>query len=445
MVDPLLADILENTKDGEWGQSSPSADTEPMLVVRGTDFADVRIGRLSSLPLRHIPQHIADRKALRPGDVLIETAGGTKDQPTGRTALLKDRIFSKAQYRITCASFSRFLRVNRSKILPDYLYWYLQNLYLSGEMYPYHVQHTGVARFQYTQFATSTRIRCYPMPTQKTISGLLNSLDDKIDLNHQMNETLEAMARAIFKDWFVDFGPTRAKSEGRPPYLSPDLWALFPNSLEPSDLGMIPKAWRSLRVRELTSNIQYGLTQSAAVQNIGPQFLRITDIQGGRVDWSKVPFCKVTPEEHDRYRLKSGDVLVARTGASTGENIFLSVVPDAVFASYLVRFQFADINIARLVGSFMRSEAYFDYVAGCIGGSAQPNASAQVLAGAQLVYPTAEIAREFTRLLAPFDRQIAANNASNITLAATRDLLLPKLMAGEIRLKDAERAVAEVA
>ena len=57
---------------------------------------------------------------------------------------------------------------------------------------------------------------------------LLGALDDKIDLNRQMNETLEAMARAIFKDWFVDFGPTRAKAEGRPPYLAPDLWSLFP-------------------------------------------------------------------------------------------------------------------------------------------------------------------------------------------------------------------------
>jgi type I restriction enzyme S subunit len=92
----------------------------------------------------------------------------------------------------------------------------------------------------------------------------------------------------------------------------------------------------------------------------------------------------------------------------------------------------------------MRSEAYFDYVAGCIGGSAQPNASAQLLAGASLVYPTQGMAHSFNEVVAPFDARIEANNASNQTLTTIRDLLLPKLMSGEIRVNEAEK-VAEAA
>jgi type I restriction enzyme S subunit len=196
--------------------------------------------------------------------------------------------------------------------------------------------------------------------------------------------------------------------------------------------GGVPKGWRIATIKELASNIQYGLTQSASDKPVGPHFLRITDIQGGRVDWSTVPFCKVTPEEHERYRLKSGDVLVARTGASTGENIYLSEVVDAVFASYLVRFQFADPAIARFVGAFMRTRAYFDYVAGCIGGSAQPNASAQVLAGAKVAVPPQEIIRQFTDIVAPLDRRIAANSVESRTLAALRDALLPKVLSSDL-------------
>lgn len=226
------------------------------------------------------------------------------------------------------------------------------------------------------------------------------------------------------KDWFVDFGPTRAKMESRAPYLAPEIWALFPKIVEASNMGEIPAGWRVATIRELTRNVQYGLTQSAKLQQVGPRFLRITDIQGGRVDWSRVPFCEVTPEEHERYRLRAGDILVARTGASTGENVYLSGAPEAVFASYLVRFQFPDLNTARLVGSFMRSEAYFDYVAGCIGGSAQPNASAQVLAGASLVYPTKNMACRFNEIVSQLDAEIEANSACNETLAAIRDLLL---------------------
>ena len=257
-------------------------------------------------------------------------------------------------------------------------------------------------------------------------------------MNRRINETLEAMAGAIFKSWFVDFEPVRAKAEGRDPGLPEEIADLFPDRFEDSELGEIPGGWHVSTIRELTSRIQYGLTRSAAVEPVGPKFLRITDIQGGRVDWSKVPYCNVTPEEYDRYRLKPGDILVARTGASTGENIYLPVVRDAVFASYLVRFQFDNPAIARLIGAFMRTPPYFDFVEGSIGGSAQPNASAQVLAGAQFVVPTLDIECRFLEMVGPLDRRIVANNEESRTLAALRDTLLPKLISGELRVKDGE-------
>jgi type I restriction enzyme S subunit len=273
---------------------------------------------------------------------------------------------------------------------------------------------------------------------QHAIANILGTLDDKIDLNRRMNETLEAMARRIFKSWFLDFDPVRAKAEGRDPGLPKHMIDLFPDRFEDSELGEIPGGWHVSTIRELTSRIQYGLTRSAAVEPVGPKFLRITDIQGGRVDWGKVPYCNVSPEEYDRYRLKPGDILVARTGASTGENIYLPVVRDAIFASYLVRFQFDNPVIARLIGAFMRTPPYFDFVEGSIGGSAQPNASAQVLAGAKFVVPTRDIACRLSELVGPLDRRIVANNEESRTLEALRDTLLPKLISGELRVKDDE-------
>ena len=82
-----------------------------------------------------------------------------------------------------------------------------------------------------------------PLPKQRTIAYVLGTLDDKIELNRRMNQTLEEMARAIFRDWFVDFGPTRAKIQGLEPYLPPELWDLFPDNLVDSDLGEIPEGW----------------------------------------------------------------------------------------------------------------------------------------------------------------------------------------------------------
>ena len=86
---------------------------------------------------------------------------------------------------------------------------------------------------------------------QRAIARILGALDDKIELNRRMNETLEAMARAIFQDWFVDFCPVRAKLEGREPYLPPGLWALFPDRLADSDLGEIPEGWEVKALRML--------------------------------------------------------------------------------------------------------------------------------------------------------------------------------------------------
>ena len=103
-------------------------------------------------------------------------------------------------------------------------------------------------------------LRAPNLGLQQAISGVLGALDDKIELNRRMNETLEAMARAIFKDWFVDFGPTRAKMEGRAPYLTPKLWDLFPDALDDEDK---PVGWESYALRDLAHHHRTTVSPSA--------------------------------------------------------------------------------------------------------------------------------------------------------------------------------------
>jgi type I restriction enzyme S subunit len=240
----------------------------------------------------------------------------------------------------------------------------------------------------------------------------------------------------------VDFDPVVAKAEGRQPFgMSAEVAGLFPSEFRESELGVIPKGWTVESIGDRASKIQYGYTQSASKLPVGPKFLRITDIQGGRVDWGAVPYCECSKKDFETYRICAGDILVARTGASTGENIYVAGAPVAVFASYLVRVQFANRGVARVVGQFMRSEEYFNYIEGSIGGSAQPNAGAPVLTGARLAYPPADTAEAFQRLVESFDLQRLRNMAESVTLAALRDTLLPKLMSGELRVRDAERLV----
>ncbi|MDD4871295.1 MAG: restriction endonuclease subunit S [Kiritimatiellae bacterium] len=286
-----------------------------------------------------------------------------------------------------------------------------------------------------------------PLPEQKAIAHILGSLDDKIELNRKMNETLVAMAKAIFKSWFVDFDPVKAKAVGRKPEgMDAETVKLFPDSFVDSELGKIPKGWKVDTIKEMTSSIQYGLTRSSTDYNPNrPHFLRITDIQGGRVDWSSVPFCDVSQDEFEKYKIVDNDVFVARTGASTGENIYICDSPRAVFASYLVRFQFSMPYVARYIAEFMRSPAYFDYVKGTIGGSAQPNASAQALAGAKVLAPQSQCMSLFYDVVHQWDVLKANNQKASHTLSNLRNTLLPKLLSGELRIKDAERFLEDVA
>jgi len=103
-----------------------------------------------------------------------------------------------------------------------------------------------------------------PVLEQRSIASVLGALDDKIDLNRRMNETLEAMARALFKDWFVDFGPTRAKAEGRAPYLSPDLWDLFPDSLDDDDK---PVGWEQGTLADVADSPRRGVSPADVAED----------------------------------------------------------------------------------------------------------------------------------------------------------------------------------
>ncbi len=326
------------------------------------------------------------------GDVLMTT-----EAPLGEIAQLDSRKVALAQRLIT-------LRGKPGLLDNTYLKFLMQSQFVQEQL---KARSTGTTVLGIRQSELrKVLLLVPPIAEQRAIARVLGTLDDKIELNRRMNETLEAMAQALFKAWFVD-----------------------------SIMGGLPKGWRRCSIRELANNIQYGLTQSASTEPIGPRFLRITDIQGGHVDWSRVPFCKISTDDLVRYRLKKGDVLVARTGASTGENVYLAAVPDAVFASYLVRFQFSDPAIARFVGMFMRTSEYFDYVAGCIGGSAQPNASAQVLAAAKLVIPNSELVQRYAQTVGPMDKRIFVNTQESETLTKLRDALLPRLLSGALRLE----------
>jgi type I restriction enzyme S subunit len=150
---------------------------------------------------------------------------------------------------------------------------------------------------------------CPPLDEQKAIVSLLGALDDKIELNRQTNETLEALARALFKDWFVDFGPTRTKAEGGAPYLAPELWELFPDALDDEDK---PMGWE---VRPLDKIARFlnglALQKYPASGNDYLPVIKIAELRSGITEKSG----KASIDLPSDYVVKDGDVLFSWSGS----------------------------------------------------------------------------------------------------------------------------------
>ena len=274
-----------------------------------------------------------------------------------------------------------------------------------------------------------------PLEEQRAIARVLGALDDKIELNRRTSETLEEMARALFRSWFVDFDPVRAKAEGRPSGLPPDLDALFPASFEASELGEIPAGWKVKTLGDLSHKPQYGYTQSAQDDPVGPKFLRITDInKGAWVVWDSVPYCEITPQDYEKYRLHDGDVLIARM-ADPGHGCVVEGEPEAVFASYLIRFRPLEGRFRRFLQYWLRSDGYWQLVQERGAGTTRVSLNAKVLSGFPLLVPPDALLDRFGHAVGKLRSLIVTNSAASSTLAEQRDALIPQLLSGELRLE----------
>ena len=176
---------------------------------------------------------------------------------------------------------------------------------------------------------------------------------------------------------------------------------------------------------DICIDISYGYTESASSEEVGPKFLRITDIQGGTIDWDRVPFCPASPQDVQKYRLEVGDIVAARTGNSTGENAqIFSPPPSAVYASYLIRFRPDGKRVNPFyVGYQLRSERFRQHVLSVRGGSAQPGANAKQLGAFPLLLIDRSQQDAVVSTLRALDNRITLLRETNATLEAIAQAL----------------------
>jgi type I restriction enzyme S subunit len=297
---------------------------------------------------------------------------------------------------------------------------------------------------------STTRSAVYPrelevpgIDEQRAIAAVLGSLDDKIELNRQMNETLEAMARAIFKSWFVDFDPVRAKMEGRDTGLADDVTALFPDAFDEDEVGPFPKGW--------------------TVSSIGQE----VDVMGGNTPSTKDAeywggqFAFATPKDlsdlnaplllgTERHLTEAGVNRVSSGLLPPGTVLMSSRAPIGYVAissvSVCVNQGFAAMVCKRSIGpvyTYFWTLFSMEEIKGRANGSTFAEISKSTFREIKFVRPPESLSKRFEKLAAPLFDRISINLHNSRSLSQTRDLLLPKLLSGEVNIKDAEKLIRD--
>jgi type I restriction enzyme S subunit len=258
---------------------------------------------------------------------------------------------------------------------------------------------------------------------QHAIAHILGTLDDKIELDRKMNETLETMARAIFKSWFVDFDPIRAKMEGRQPFgMDAKTDALFPNSFQDSLLGKIPKGWS---IKPIGDVLELAYGKALKEDNRRPGNVPVYG-SNGQVGW------------HNEALIKGPGIVVGRKGnpgivtwVPTGffpiDTTFY-VIPKGTINSMYYLFHALSLQDLSSLGA----------------DSAVPGLNRNMAYMTEILEPTPEILNVFDKRIGSYYERINVNDTECSNLATIRDTLLPKLISGQIRVKDAEKFVGEV-
>lgn len=230
-----------------------------------------------------------------------------------------------------------------------------------------------------------------PYERQLDVVESYRAITRRIAMKKEINDNLDAQMRAYFKEYTANHTLTTGKLKDY-------------------------------------SVMQYGYTETATTEPVGPKFLRITDIAQSYIDWNGVPYCPINPQNHEKYVLSEGDVVVARTGATVGYAKMIGrTIPDSVFASFLVRIKPIDEEYKYYFGLTITSAEFLDFVQTNAGGSAQPQANPPLLGEYEICIPDKESLAEFNSKVLTFLNLIECNEAEISKLNEVRDTMVTLL------------------
>ena len=416
----VLAEVASSL-GGLWGEADPACDQEEVLALRGTDFERVRRNDLRSVPTRYVAPTTLQRRMLDASCVVIEASGGSKDQPVGRTLLISQAMLDLADAPLSAASFCKILRVDTSIAIPRFVSSVLENAYTSREIERFQTQSTGLRNLRTKQLMAEFHFRLPPISTQRRIAAVLSAFDELIEFNERRISLLEDLARSLYREWFVHFRfPGHEEVE-------------FVNS----ELGEIPEGWEVRASGAVLSSLGGGTPSKkrADYWNGGliPWFIPsdLTRSRNRYVADSKTQITTLGLKESGARMFPAGSVLM--TSRATLGVLAITTRESTCNQGFIVIPPLNDVPSEFIYEWLANQEPQLAAIA---TGATFKEITKAAFKRFPFLLPTRPILATFAQAVGPVGEQISTYERQNRALAATRDLLLPRLVTGRLDISD---------
>jgi type I restriction enzyme S subunit len=409
--------------------STPAYSLNGYPMVRVTDVRDFYLETEASLKVgKEIFKEFTRRETPQQGDIVFTRVGSY-----GNSCLaLQDGNFCLGQNTALI----------RPHIDPHYLLFCLKSPFVKEQ-----IESSVVGSTQKTISIKSIKDLLIPIHSKEEIASIsqsLSSLQTKIELNRKTNETLEAMAKALFKSWFVDFDPVRAKAKGRPTGLPAEISDLFPDSFEDSELGEIPKGWQCCPFTQLVDVISGGTPKTSVDEywNGSIPWFSVVDAPSGADCWGIQTDKSITHLGLDNCSSKLlpiGTTIISARGTVgkvclTGQDMAMNQSCYGL-RSKAANGEFFCFYLTKSIVEILEARAH---------GSVFNTITRDTLDGVSTISPPLEVIQSFNSIAGALLGKIKNNLEESRILGNQRDALLPKLISGEIRIPDAEKMLEEV-
>jgi type I restriction enzyme, S subunit len=436
-VDQIKAPAENALTTGPFGSSISSRyfQDSGVPVIRGSNLSESVDRRLIEDDLVFLsPQKASEfrRSVARRGD-LIFTCWGT----VGQVGIIDER-----------SRFTEYVISNKQmKLTPDpneadslFLYYCFSGPEMSALIKQQAIG-SSVPGFNLGQLK-ALRLRLPPLHEQRAVARILGALDDKIELNSRLNATLEEVAQALFKSWFVEFDPVVAKAAAqRPRGLDPATATLFPARFVDSEDGPIPAEWGRSTLGDVIEINGKSMTQEYPHHAI--EYVDISSVSVGRLGVTTSHELGKAPSRARRL-VSDGDTIWSCVRPNRKSYLYIDEPP----ANEVVSTGFAVLSPRGVPPSFLyelvTTDSFVDYLAANAEGSAYPAVRPEVFARADFILPSKPVLDAFERIVRPLRKRVAQNARESLSLASLRDTILPKLVSGQIRVARAEKQLQQV-